>query len=122
MHYRSRIRNQDFRAAQQYFRNLVEAHATGSLSEQALKQVLGPGDYAHHLDKSMTVIPQDQIVELEHVPLGTGTNGIVYAARWERPGGVLATTKQLKGRVLVVLKEIKRGEANVLITDIRRCI
>jgi len=89
-----------------YFRNLVEAHAAGTLSDRAVEQLLGPENASPHFDKSLRIISPDQIFQRSDVPIGRGANGVVYAALWRRPPGVLASMRKTASEVAIVMKEI----------------
>lgn len=117
LRFRSRLKHQDRTASENYFRNLVDAHATGTLNMSALRDVLGPEGYSAQYEHSLRVIPIEQLSEIDWTtPLGRGKNGAVYAATWERPASVLMTSTS-SGPVPVVLKEvISRTEQNQALT------
>jgi hypothetical protein len=53
------------------------------------------------------VIPEEQLRDISFDnPLGVGENGAVYSAKWRRPPGHLATTKDGDKEIDVVLKEV----------------
>lgn len=106
MQFRSRITHQDTEAAIKYFRNVVEAHHAGSLHLHIIADLLGSGNTRPYFDKSLQIIPENQISEISPNPIGRGANGAVYAAMWQRPPGILATTTHKAALISVVLKEI----------------
>jgi hypothetical protein len=94
LQFRSRAEHQDMQAALKYFRNIVEAHHAGTLHERAVEDLLGSDNALPYFDKSLQIIPQIQLSEVSSSPIGHGANGAVYAARWQRPNGALATTNR----------------------------
>jgi hypothetical protein len=62
--------------------------------------------YTPLFEHSLRVIPEEQLRDISFDnPLGVGENGAVYSARWRRPPGHLATTKDGDKEIDVVLKE-----------------
>lgn len=106
LQFRSRVEHQDIQAALKYFRNVVEADHAGTLSQRTVADVLGVGNTRPYFDRSLQIIPSSQLSDVGSEPIGHGANGAVYAARWQRPVGVLATTNRAASQISVVLKEI----------------
>lgn len=116
LRFRSRLKHQDRTASRNYFRNLVDAHATGTLSTSAIRDVLGSEGYSAQYEHSLRVIPLQQLSEIDWTtPLGRGENGAVYAATWDRPASVLVTSTS-SGPVPVVLKEVisRKGQNHAI--------
>ncbi|KLU87653.1 serine/threonine protein kinase [Magnaporthiopsis poae ATCC 64411] len=104
--FRNRIANFGRPAAVNHHRALVEAHASGTLGQDEVKQALGlKPRYTPMFELSLRVIPYDQLSAIDWAsPLGQGANGCVYASSWTRPEGVLSTSDT--GPVDVVVKDI----------------
>lgn len=90
-----------------YYRNIVEAHAAGTVDKSRAKELLGlePG-YTSLFEHSLKIIPASELsspVDWRH-PLGCGANGTVYTSTWNRPGGVLSTTERQE--IEVVIKDV----------------
>ncbi|KAF2676869.1 hypothetical protein K458DRAFT_177448 [Lentithecium fluviatile CBS 122367] len=115
MRYRSRRNHQDEKAARQYFRNMVEAHANGSLDQPILPDLAGV-DAAQVLQfqHSLRFITEDELRDLDLTsPLGAGQNGKVFKATWKKPRSILVRPRDEKEVVDVVLKEVipRQGSA-----------
>lgn len=115
MRYRSRRNHQDEKAARQYFRNMVEAHANGSLDQPILPDLAGV-DAAQVLQfqHSLRFITEDELQDLDLTsPLGAGQNGKVFKATWKKPRSILVRPRDEKECVDVVLKEVipRQGSA-----------
>ena len=67
---------------------------------------LEPG-YTTLFEHSLRIIPEEEFIEISYgEPLGKGQNGAVYGAKWRKPPGHLATTKDGDQEMDVVLKEV----------------
>lgn len=108
LHFRGRKKHQDKVAALNYFRNLVEAHATNTLDTSLVRDIIGlePG-YTPLFEHSLRVIPEEQLFDISwDKPIGAGENGAVYAAMWRKPAGHLATMKTGNQELHIVLKDV----------------
>lgn len=108
MRFRSRIKGQDKVAALTYFRNIVEAHANGSLEDSTIRDIVGL-DASKNLqfEHSLRVIPEHQLLDIHwDKPIGQGKNGAVYAGIWRKPVGHLATTRAGERDMKIVLKDV----------------
>jgi len=108
IHLRLRKAQLDYQAALGYYRNIVEAHASNTLNDTFIKDILGLGeDYNALYENTLRLIP-DSTSELRDIdwenPIGKGNNGAVYAATWHRRESVLSTSKS--GDIPVVLKDV----------------
>lgn len=92
-----------------YFRNLVEANASGTSDTSRLRELLGlEATYTPAFEHSLRLIPEEELPAVSwDVPLGKGANGVVYSAEWHRPRGLLATTNAADDVVQVVLKDVQ---------------
>jgi hypothetical protein len=109
MRFRSRIKYQDKASALAYFRNLVEAHASGTLDISPVRNLVGlEPSYSPAFEHSLRLIPEEQLSSISwQEPLGKGANGVVYSALWHRPPGILASSQQKKLDEDVVLKDVQ---------------
>ncbi|KAH8689276.1 kinase-like domain-containing protein [Phaeosphaeriaceae sp. PMI808] len=108
MRFRGRIKGQDKVAALTYFRNIVEAHANGSLEDSTIRDIVGL-DASKNLqfEHSLRVIPEHQLLDIHwDKPIGQGKNGAVYAGIWHKPVGHLATTRAGERDMKIVLKDV----------------
>lgn len=108
MRYRGRRKHQDETAAREYCRNVVEAHANGSLDQPVLAQLAGmDATQILQFQHSLRFITEAEFVCINwKSPLGTGQNGRVFTATWKKPRGVLVTPSEEKDVLDVVLKEV----------------
>ena len=108
MRYRSRRKHQDETAARQYFRNVVEAHANGSLDQPILASLTGiDAMQILQFQHSLRFIMEDEFISIDwKSPLGTGQNGRVFKATWRKPRGILVRPSHEKDVLDVVLKEV----------------
>jgi hypothetical protein len=90
-----------------YFRNLVEAHASGTLDAPDVREIIGlDASYQPAFKHSLRLIPEGELHDIAwERPLGKGSNGMVYSASWRKPGGVLKPSAP--SEVEVVLKDVK---------------
>lgn len=83
----------------------MEDYATGNSSYHRLKAIFGHDNYPRQYEHSLRIIDGSDLESLDwRKPLGRGQNGVVYAAVWHKPQGVLGTVGE--SRVPVVLKEV----------------
>ncbi|KAF3000080.1 hypothetical protein E8E13_002178 [Curvularia kusanoi] len=108
MRYRSRRKHQDETTARQYFRNVVEAHANGSLNQPVLANLAGvDATQILHFQHSLRFITADEFLSIDWTsPLGAGQNGRVFKATWRTPRGILVRPSNGKDVLDVVLKEV----------------
>ncbi|KAF5720072.1 Ypk2p [Fusarium mundagurra] len=113
--YRSRRKHQDEAAARQYFRNVVEAHANGSLDQPILADLAGiDATQILQFQHSLRFITEDEFINIVwKSPLGAGQNGKVFKATWKKPRGILVRPSEEKDVLDVVLKEVlpRQGSA-----------
>jgi hypothetical protein len=108
LRYPSRQKRQDKQAALRYFRNMVEAHAAGTLGDTTIQEILGTENYSPLFEYSLRFIPSHELSLLSELPIGSGRYGDVYRAVWHRPEGRLATMRYRGKDMDVVLKDIFR--------------
>lgn len=106
LRYRSRQKLQDKQAALLYFRNLVEAHAAGTLDDTTVQDVLGIDHYSSLFEYSLRYIPPRELSLVSNALIGSGKFGKVYRAIWRRPEGKLATTSGGEEEIEVALKSL----------------
>jgi hypothetical protein len=108
LRFRSRRSHQDTVAALTYFRNIVEAQASGNLDRTSVRDIIGmEPEYIPLYEHSLRVIPESQLFDVSwDEPIGTGENGAVYGAMWRKPPGHLATSKTHETELPIVLKEV----------------
>jgi hypothetical protein len=108
MRFRGRRKYQDEVSALSYFRNLVEAHASGTLDAPDVREIIGlEASYQPAFKYSLRLIPEGQLYDIAwERPLGKGSNGVVYSASWRKLGGILKTSAP-SIKVEVVLKDVK---------------
>jgi hypothetical protein len=114
MRYRSRREHQDENAARQYFRNVVEAHANGSLDQPILADLTDiDAMQILQFQNSLRLITESEISSIDWTnPLGVGQNGRVFKATWRIPRGILVRSPDEKDVLDVVLKEaLPRGQS-----------
>lgn len=108
MRYRSRREHQDENATRQYFRNVVEAHANGSLDQPILADLTDiDAMQILQFQNSLRLITEGEISSIDWTnPLGVGQNGRVFKATWRIPRGILVKSSDEKDVLDVVLKEV----------------
>lgn len=89
-----------------YFRNLVENNARPQ-DRDLVRDVLElEATYTPAFEHSLRLIRAEDLSDISwNEPLGRGAHGIVFAAEYTQPSGVLMTSQKARSRTSVVLKE-----------------